>query len=355
MTEVEGTVEANTTVEGNPIIEGNTAIEGSATVERDVTVVAQDLVKEFDGFRAVDSISFSVPRGDIFGFLGPNGAGKTTTIRMLLGILMPTSGTARVLGLDVATQSHEVQERIGYMSQRFSLYGDLKVTENLKFYGRTYGVRGERLKSRLAYALEMTGLGDRQDELARDLPGGFRQRLALACATLHEPEVLFLDEPTAGVDPISRRSFWDFLYDLAEEGRTIFVTTHYMDEAENCRHLAFITRGKIIVRGTPTEIKSEMRGDVLEIMCDRSDEALAALRVADDGGQIDVSELALYGARVHVVSEDVAAQEPVIAAVLEAAGVKVTAMEVIAPTLEDVFISAVRASGVRDTPRRERE
>jgi ABC-2 type transport system ATP-binding protein len=308
------------------------------------SVIAENLTKQFDGFTAVDHISFGVPRGDIFGFLGPNGAGKTTTIRMLLGLLKPTAGRASVLGFDIVTQPQQIQQRIGYMSQRFSLYGDLTVIENLNFYGRTYGVTGERLTTRRRYALDMTGLHKRKKELARNLAGGFRQRLALACAILHEPEMLFLDEPTAGVDPISRRAFWNFLYDLAEEGRTIFVTTHYMDEAENCRHLALIQAGRLILQGTPAEIKDRMAQQVLEIDCDQPDVALAALRNAVDAGRLPLEEVALYGALIHTVSDDAAATRPQIRALLEAAGVSVRTLDVIAPSLEDVFIASVKGS-----------
>jgi ABC-2 type transport system ATP-binding protein len=306
------------------------------------SVVAEDLRKDFGDFTAVDGIDFKVPYGDIFGFLGPNGAGKTTTIRMLLGLLRPTSGRASVLGLDVATQASAIQERIGYMSQRFSLYGDLTVRENLGFYGRTYGVTGDRLKERRQFALDMTGLQGREKELCKNLAGGFRQRLALACAILHEPEVLFLDEPTAGVDPISRRGFWDFLYQLADEERTVFVTTHYMDEAENCRRLAFIDQGRISLIGTPAEIKGEMRGEVLEIACRPAGEGLAAIRYARESGRLRVGEVALYGARIHVVADDAAAVSGDVSEILAEAGIEVRAMDTIAPSLEDVFIADVR-------------
>ncbi|RME46687.1 MAG: ABC transporter ATP-binding protein [Chloroflexi bacterium] len=311
---------------------------------KEYSVIAENLTKQFDSFTAVDHISFRVPRGDIFGFLGPNGAGKTTTIRMLLGLLRPTEGHASVLGFDVVTQAHEIQQRSGYMSQRFSLYGDLTVKENLEFYGRTYGVTGQRLRERRQYALEMTGLQGRENELASNLAGGFRQRLALACAILHEPELLFLDEPTAGVDPISRRAFWDFLYELAEGGRTIFVTTHYMDEAENCRHLAFIHGGRIILQGTPAEIKDHMNEQVLEIDCDQADVALGALRTAMETGRLPLSEVALYGALIHAVADDVAGLRPHIREILSQAGVAVRTMDVIAPSLEDVFIASVKQS-----------
>ena len=301
-------------------------------------VEAVDLTKKFGDFTAVDGVTFDIRRGEIFGFLGPNGAGKTTTIRMLLGLLRPTSGHASVLGYDIVQQAEEVRKHIGYMSQRFSLYQDLTVSENLDFYGRTYGVRGRRLQERKRFAVQMAGLEGRERELTRNLSGGWKQRLALGAAILHEPEMLFLDEPTAGVDPISRRAFWDLLYRLAEEGTTILVTTHYMDEAEHCHDLAFIHSGHIIARGSPEEIKlHKMRGQVLEIDCTRPDVAISALR------QMELfDEVALYGALIHVVADGVAGYKPRIAQVLAESGVQVRAIDAIAPSLEDVFISNVR-------------
>jgi len=301
-------------------------------------VEAVELTKQFDHFTAVDRVSFAVRRGEIFGFLGPNGAGKTTTIRMLLGLIAPTAGQATVLGFDIARQVAEIRQRIGYMSQRFSLYNDLTVAENLNFFGGTYGVRGPRLAARKDYVLDMAGLKGRERELAKNLSGGWRQRLALGCAILHEPEMLFLDEPTAGVDPISRRDFWDLLYVLADEGRTIFVTTHYMDEAEHCHRLAFIQRGRLVALGSPEEIKAEkMHGQVLEIDCTTPDIAIGALRKI---GLFD--EVSLYGALIHVVAEDVQAYRPQVEAALEAKGIEIRSIEVIAPSLEDVFIASVR-------------
>ena len=301
-------------------------------------VQALSLTKRFSDFTAVESVSFTVERGAIFGFLGPNGAGKTTTIRMLLGLLRPTSGTAMVLGLDVVKQTNEIKKRIGYMSQRFSLYDDLTVDENLNFYGRTYGVRNRRLRERKRFVLQMAGLEGRERELTRNLSGGWKQRLALGTAIIHEPEMLFLDEPTAGVDPISRRAFWDLLYDLAEAGTTIMVTTHYMDEAEHCQSLAFIQRGRIVVQGSPAVIKeTKMRGQVLEIDCEEPAVAIPVLR---EMGVFD--EVALYGALIHAVASDVHELKPKIAEGLQSAGVQVRMMDVIAPSLEDVFISSVR-------------
>jgi len=297
-----------------------------------------NLTKRFGDFTAVNGVTFSIRRGEIFGFLGPNGAGKTTTIRVLLGLLRPTAGHATVLGYDVVRQPEEIRQHIGYMSQRFSLYQDLTVSENLDFYGRTYGVRGEQLRQRKQFVVEMAGLEGRERELTRNLSGGWKQRLALGAAILHEPEMLFLDEPTAGVDPISRRAFWDLLYRLAEGGTTIFVTTHYMDEAEHCQALAFIHGGRIIARGSPEEIKlHKMQGQVLEIDCVQPDVAISLLR--------DMSlfeEVALYGALIHVVAEGVTEHKPRIAQTLAEAGVQVRSIDVIAPSLEDVFISNVR-------------
>ena len=296
-----------------------------------------ELTKKFGDFTAVDGIKFRVRRGEIFGFLGPNGAGKTTTMRMLMGLLPPTAGTATILGFDIVQQKEEIHKRIGYMSQRFSLYNDLTVVENLDFFGGTYGVRGRQMAVRRAEILEMAGLTGRENELTRNLSGGWRQRLALGCAILHQPELLFLDEPTAGVDPISRRDFWDLLYTLSDQKRTIFVTTHYMDEAEHCHRLAFIQNGRLVAIGSPEEIKAaKMRGQVLEINCRPAERAMQILRNA--GLFLEVS---LYGAQIHVVAEEVAEMKPQIKELLDEGGVAIQMMQVIAPSLEDVFIASV--------------
>ena len=301
-------------------------------------VAAHQLRKVFDGFVAVDDVSFDIGRGQIFGFLGPNGAGKTTTIRMLLGLVLPTSGEASVLGLDIVRQARQIRQRIGYMSQRFSLYDDLSVEENLNFVGGTYGVRGERLRKRKRYIVEMAGLHGRERELTRNLAGGWKQRLALGAAIIHEPEMLFLDEPTAGVDPISRREFWKLLYTLAEEGTTIMVTTHYMDEAEQCERLAFIQRGRLVAIGSPQEIKAtQMHGYVLEVTCDQPDIAIGILRELDC-----LQEIALYGATIHVITTDPQSHQPLIARALRDSHVRVHAIDQIAPSLEDVFIASAR-------------
>jgi ABC-2 type transport system ATP-binding protein len=302
-------------------------------------IVVEGLVKRFGSFTAVNGVEFIVRRGSIFGFLGPNGAGKTTTIRMLLGLLTPTEGTARILAYDVARQAHAMRRHIGYMSQKFSLYRDLTVEENLDFYGRVYGLRGARIAARKAYALKMAGLEDRRRTLTRDLPGGWKQRLALGCAILHEPQVLFLDEPTAGVDPISRRAFWDLLYELADGGATIFVTTHYMDEAERCQDLAFLLSGRIIAQGSPQEIKrTKMQGQVLEVHCTNPRAAVPLLREMGC-----FQEVALYGARIHAVAPGATDHIPAVRQGLHAAGLTVHSLEEVLPSLEDVFISQVRA------------
>lgn len=307
------------------------------------TICVHDLTKTFDHFVAVDHINFTVERGQIFGFLGPNGSGKTTTIRMLLGLLKPTSGLAEVLGVDVGRHPEKARPRLGYMSQRFSLYNDLTVIENLRFFGRAYGLAGRRLRARVDFALTMADLMGRERMSARHLSGGWRQRLALGAAIMHEPELVFLDEPTAGVDPVSRRAFWDLLYQLAAGQTTIFVTTHYMDEAEHCHQLAFIHSGHLIAHGSPSEIKTTMmRGQVLELGPDNPAQAMRLLRAAQATGQLAADEVALYGALVHVAGEGIAGRQAQIAEILTAGGVNPGAMAEIAPSLEDVFIQSVR-------------
>jgi ABC-2 type transport system ATP-binding protein len=306
-------------------------------------VRTEALTKTFDRFVAVDHIAFTVERGQIFGFLGPNGSGKTTTMRMLLGLLKPTSGVAEVLDVDVARRPEQVRSRLGYMSQRFSLYNDLRVIENLHFFGRAYGLRGRRLRERVDFVLTMAGLLGRERTNVKNLSGGWRQRLALGAAIIHEPELVFLDEPTAGVDPVSRRNFWDLLYKLAEANMTIFVTTHYMDEAEHCHQLAFIHNGHLIAHGSPSQIKATMmRGQVLEIAPDNAAQAVALLRAAQTAGQLAVEEVALYGSQVHVAGEKIADRQAQIADILRAGGVDPGSLALIAPSLEDVFIANVR-------------
>ncbi|MBU0705527.1 MAG: ABC transporter ATP-binding protein [Chloroflexi bacterium] len=306
-------------------------------------ITARNLTKRFGDFTAVDGIDFDVRRGEIFGFLGPNGSGKTTTIRMMLGLLQPTAGTVQVLGEPMDKRPERIRPRVGYMSQRFSLYNDLTVLQNLRFYGQAYGLENDLLKERIQNALRMSGLEGRERTRTKDLSGGWRQRLALSAAILHRPELVFLDEPTAGVDPVSRRAFWNLLYKLVAEEITVFVTTHYMDEAEHCHRLAFIQRGKLIASGSPEEIKRDvMRGQVLEIAPSDTPRAVEVLRAARESGRLPLAEVAMYGALVHVVAADMEQHRESIAAELRRADVEPGDMAIIEPSLEDVFIACMR-------------
>ncbi len=307
-------------------------------------ILANSLTKRFGDFTAVDDVNFEVHRGEIFGFLGPNGSGKTTSIRMMLGLMKPTAGEVVVLGMNVDGDTARIRPRVGYMSQRFSLYNDLTVLQNLNFYGTAYGLKNAELKERIDDALQRAGLEGREHAKTKDLSGGWRQRLALSAAILHRPEVLFLDEPTAGVDPVSRRAFWDLLYKLIAEGITVFVTTHYMDEAEHCHRLAFIQRGKIIAYGSPAEIKNEMmRGQVLEIEPSDAVEAVKVLRDAQESGSLPIQEVELYGSLVHVVAANMKKTRREIERELRRADIRVQHADIIEPSLEDVFISAMKA------------
>ncbi len=305
----------------------------------DAAVVVDGLERRFGDFVAVAGISFAVPRGEIFGFLGPNGSGKSTTIRMLTGLLTPTGGSGTVDGLDIVHRGEDIKARIGYMSQRFSLYEDLTVDENLAFYGGIYRIPRTRKAERRAWALEMAGLVGRERSLTRDLAGGWRQRLALAAAILHEPRIIFLDEPTSGVDPISRRSFWDLIRGMSRNGITVFVTTHYMDEAEYCDRLALIHRGRIIALGRPDELKSDHMPDtVLEVTVDQPVVALDVL-----GRVPAVKEAAIFGTTVHAVVADPTRDGPALRDALERAGLSVERVEPIVASLEDVFVSLIEA------------
>jgi len=306
-------------------------------------IQTSNLTKRFGDFVAVNRVNFEVQRGEIFGFLGPNGSGKTTTIRMMLGLMQPTSGTVEVLGMKVDDDTRKIRPRVGYMSQRFSLYNDLTVIQNLNFYGTAYGLSSEDLNTRIAEALILSGLVGREDARTKDLPGGWRQRLALSAAILHQPEVVFLDEPTAGVDPISRRAFWDLLYKLVAENITVFVTTHYMDEAEHCHRLAFIQRGKIIAYGSPAQIKKDtMKGQVLEISPSDPVAGVKVLSAARESGRLPLEEVELYGSLVHVVAQDMKKHQRNIAKELKNAGIDPGRMSIVEPSLEDVFISSMR-------------
>ena len=302
---------------------------------REITVFAQDLTRMFGTFVAVDHVSFEVGKGEIFGFLGPNGAGKTTTIKILCGLLKPSSGTASVGGYDVSTQPEEIKKNIGYMSQRFSLYEDLTVQENLEFFGGVYGLTPTRQRERQRWVLEMAGLAGMTESRTHNLPLGWKQRLALGCAVLHEPPILFLDEPTSGVDPLSRRGFWDLINGLAVQGVTVFVTTHYMDEAEYCNRLALMNGGKIIALGTPDELKSQwMRETVLDLECD---DFMGAAELLEQEGVF--KEIAIFGQLLHLVTPDPELAVKRVKEVLGAAGISILRMEEIKPSLEDVFVT----------------
>lgn len=300
-------------------------------------IVVRGLTRRFGSFAAVDDVSFDVARGSIFGLLGSNGAGKSTTFRMLCGLLRPSSGTARIDGVDVGRDPEAVKRRIGYMSQRFSLYELLTVAQNIEFFGGIYGLDGDRLRRRRAFVLEMAGLEGRERQLARDLAGGWRQRLALGCAILHEPALLFLDEPTGGVDPLSRRQFWRLIDTLAASGVTIVVTTHYLDEAERCERVALMHAGRIAAIGTPAEVKEVFSGrPIVELRAPRAVEAMAALDAMPD-----VEKTSLFGTTVHAILRQRGATAPALAARLRALGIAVDAAEEVRPSLEDVFLDVV--------------
>jgi drug efflux transport system ATP-binding protein len=303
----------------------------------DPAIQVVNLSKRFGKFVAVDRVSFDIRRGEVFGFLGPNGSGKSTTIRMLCGILLPTSGTGRVAGFDVARYPEQVRQNIGYMSQRFSLYEELTVRENLDFFAGIYGLPPTEAAARREEVLSLAGLTDERDVLAHDLPGGLRQRLALACAVIHKPPVLFLDEPTAGVDPISRREFWGLIRTMAAGGTAILVTTHYMDEAEHCRSLAFIYQGRLIAKGSPSVLKANLQGCLVEVQV-APDALVRALKVLQS--YPEASEVALFGTALHVTLSSPEAM-PALRTHLQANNLADAGIETIVPSLEDVFVSLV--------------
>jgi ABC-2 type transport system ATP-binding protein len=310
-------------------------------------IEAKHLTRRFGGFVAVDDVSFDVARGEIFGFLGSNGAGKSTTIRMLCGLLRPSSGTALVGGMDVASDPEGVKQRIGYMSQRFSLYELLTVDQNIRFFGGIYGLTPARLADRRAFVLEMAGLKGREHTLARDLAGGWRQRLALGCAILHEPAILFLDEPTGGVDPLSRRQFWRLIDTLAGSAVTVLVTTHYLDEAERCHRVALIHAGRLAAMGTTGEVKQVFSGrPIVEV---RTQHPIDAMRALD--AMPDVEKTSLFGTAVHAVLRDRRVSASELSRRLQAEGVEIDSADEVPPSLEDVFLDVVElaasANGTR--------
>jgi len=315
----------------------NASMPAQPAVSSAPSVSVDRLVKRFGKFVAIDEVSFETAPGEIFGFLGPNGSGKSTTIRMLCGLLRPSSGRATVAGIDVAAEPEAVRRHIGYMSQKFSLYQDLTVRENLRFFGGMYGVPARELAARIKWAVTMAGLDGRESTPACDLAGGWKQRLALGCAVLHRPPIVFLDEPTSGVDPMSRRHFWNIIHQMSDDGTTVFVTTHYMEEAEYCNRLALVARGRIVALGRPSELKHRFAsGALLRVECAPLSEAAEAARSAPG-----VIESAIFGGGLHLTAvKDLSIEG--LAQYLAALGIRVLAIERIGPTLEDVFVSLTR-------------
>jgi ABC-2 type transport system ATP-binding protein len=308
-------------------------------------VIADDLVKRFGDFVAVDHVSFHIARGEIMGFLGPNGAGKSTIIRILCGLLRPSGGHAIVAGIDVSRNPEGVRQRIGYMSQKFSLYRDLTVAENLRFFGGIYSVPKEMLAERMRFAVDMAGLAGRENALVGTLAGGWQQRLALGCAVLHRPPILFLDEPTSGVEPASRRRFWDLIHSLANDGVTVLVSTHYMDEAEYCHRAALINHGRLIAMGSPATLKrSAIGGEILHVETDTLGPTLAALHDAPG-----VRDVAVFGDSLHVVVDDAQTSLTALPEFLAARGLAPKRVSRIAASLEDVFVQLIAADAVSRT------
>ena len=308
-------------------------------------VSVRNLEKRFGDFVAVNRISLEVARGEIFGFLGPNGAGKSMMIRMLCGILKPTAGEGSVAGFDVLKESEKIKTRIGYMSQKFSLYEDLTVEENIDFYSGIYRIPRDKKQQRKDWVIQMAGLKEHRHSKTAVLSTGWKQRLSLGCAILHEPPVVFLDEPTSGVDPISRRRFWELIYDMAGQGTTIFVTTHYMEEAEYCDRLALIYRGELTAIGTPHELKSRlMKEEIIELKTEKPQDLMEPL-----GKVSGVKEVALFGRGLHLVVENFQTIKPVLDRTLQQHGISPENLKQIDPSLEDVFVSLIEAREQRDT------
>jgi ABC-2 type transport system ATP-binding protein len=311
-------------------------------MQRETIIEADKLARRFGDLVAVREVSLRVYRGEIFGVLGPNGAGKSTLIRMLCGILDPSGGSARVVGHDVASEPEQVKQRIGYMTQRFSLYEDLSVEENLAFYGGIYDLPAERRRARIEVVLDHSGLRERRKQIAGTLSGGWKQRVALACATIHEPPLLFLDEPTAGVDPVSRRQFWDQIHRVASLGTTVLVTTHYMDEAERCHRLAFIFRGELLTSGTPEEVVAARGLSVIEVEAADPTAAAAALRAHPN-----VDSVEHYGHRMRIATRGHADPQRLCREILGSAGVHLSHLAPDRATVEDAFVSMVREDEAR--------
>jgi len=302
------------------------------------SIEVNNLTKKFGSFTAVDKVSFNVVQGQIFGFLGANGAGKSTTIRMLIGVLEPTSGDALVGGYSIMKQPEMVKRNIGYMSQKFSLYNDLTVAENIRFYAGVYGLDGKKYQERKKWVLKVANLENMENTLTSSLPGGIKQRLALGTAVIHEPKIVFLDEPTSGVDPVSRRNFWDLINDLSAGGTTVLVTTHYLDEAEFCNDIILINAGKLVAQGNSKELKTNyIKNPILEIETDRTVDSLEILEK-----EKWVGETSIFGNYIHVIlNDDTITEKNIIKLLQEQNGINVKRVERIVPTLEDVFIHLI--------------
>lgn len=304
-------------------------------------ITIKNLTKKFDRIVAVNNLDLTIEKGEIFGFLGPNGAGKSTTIRMLCGILEPTSGAGQVGGFDIIKEPEKIKEIIGYMSQSFGLYQDLTVDENLKFYARLYMDDRKKASERIEFVIKLLDLGQYRRSLAANLSGGWRQRLALACAVVHRPQIIFLDEPTAGIDPVSRRILWDFLYELSHDGITLFVTTHYMEEAERCHRIGFIWQGQLVACNTPEGVKQSLIYEqILSLKCTEMNQAYKFLR-----SLAIVKDVNLYGDAIHLVVENAQKAIPLLQNSLGSSGIKVQSLEHIQPSIEDVFVALSKKTG----------
>ncbi len=319
------------------------------TTVDNIAVSVKNLEKRFGSFIAVNRVNFEVHKGEIFGFLGPNGAGKSTTIRMLCGLLAPTGGAGSVAGFDIRTQQEDIKSHIGYMSQKFSLYEDLTVEENIDFYSGIYCIPRAKRRERKKWVIKMAGLTEHRRSRTAILSGGWKQRLSLGCAILHEPPIIFLDEPTSGVDPMSRRQFWDLIYELSGKGVTTFVTTHYMDEAEYCDRIALIYRGELTAMGTPDELKTQLMQDhVLEIQCERPQDAMGEVETVEG-----IKEVALFGKGLHAVAVNGETAATAVRSRLVKRGYRVARIERIIPSLEDVFVSLIEARDRAQQPQQE--
>ena len=305
-------------------------------ISQTAIIETNHLTRKFGDFNAVNDLDLTVHEGEIFGLLGPNGAGKTTTIRMLCGILIPSSGEGHVLGFDIAREPEQIKKRIGYMSQQFSLYNDLTAVENMRFYAEIYGLPPEAIERRLEELIEMAGLAAIRNQITANLSGAWRQRLALACAIVHKPPMLFLDEPTAGVDPASRKDFWDLIYQMTQEGVTVLATTHYMDEAEYCQSIGMMYQSQLVCQASPQQLKDSLQDPIIEVECDQPNQAVKIL-----AGIEEVKDVTPYGLLLHATVDSAKQAMKKISIELTRNNINISQLEVIQPTLEDVFLNVI--------------